>query len=609
MQACTSFFRAARSNPPRCPRPLGLCSVAAVAALLLVATPVLAAAPKGTPSVPPAPPAQTSEPQLNHAPESPRGAVYDYLVACRRGDYTRAAHYLDLRRIPEGERATRGPTLAHHLRVVLDRTLWIDLDSLSDSPAGFQNDGLPPDRDRVGTIRTTKGPVDVYVERVTEANGTKLWKFSEGTVARIPALWAEFGYGPLGEILPAPFFELRLLEIQLWQWIGLIASVLLAWLLSWLVARGFVRITKPLAQRTTTTLDDRLFEALVSPLRLLAGAWLFAGGTLFLDLALLAQQFFTAVEQALTILAVTWLSFRLIDVGSAWTHERLVARDRAAATAIVPLGRRVVKAALAALAVLFVLQNFGVNVTGLIAGLGVGGIAVALAAKTSIENFFGGVTVIADQPVRVGDFCRFGSQVGTVEDIGLRSTRVRTLDRTVVTVANSEFAQMQLENFSKRDRIWYHPTIGLRYETTPDQIRYVLVEIRKMLYAHPKVDPDPARIRFTGFGAYSLNLDVFAYVGVTDYGEYLEICEDLNLRIMDIVERAGSGFAFPSQTMYLGRDTGLDESQVQAAEEAVRTWREKRALFLPGFPPEEIAKLKGTLDYPPAGSPSSPKDD
>ena len=152
------------------------------------------------------------------------------------------------------------------------------------------------------------------------------------------------------------------------------------------------------------------------------------------------------------------------------------------------------------------------------AGLGVGGIAVALAAQKTVENFIGGITLYADQPVRVGEFCRFGGTVGTVEDVGLRSTRVRTLDRTIVTIPNSEFSNFQIENFARRDRIWYHPTLNVHYETTPDQIRYILVEARRMLYAHPKVDSASARIRFVGFGRASLDLEVFSYVTVTDYG-------------------------------------------------------------------------------------------
>jgi MscS family membrane protein len=283
--------------------------------------------------------------------------------------------------------------------------------------------------------------------------------------------------------------------------------------------------------------------------------------------------------------------------------DALAGRGRPAAVPMVPVGAKVAKVVVLVFVVLAILQNLGVNVTGVLAGLGIGGLAVALAAQKTVENLFGGVTLIIDQPVRVGDFCRFGERVGIVEEVGLRSTRVRTLDRTVVTIANAEFARMELENYSRRDRIWLHPTLGLRYETTPDQLRHVLVEIRKMLYAHPKVDPDPARIRFAGFGAYSLDLEIFAYVRTTDYGEFLAIQEDINLRIMDIVAASGTGFAFPSQTTYFARDTGLDATRQGAAEADVRAWRERGELFMPEFPPERIAALRETLDYPPNGSP------
>jgi MscS family membrane protein len=268
----------------------------------------------------------------------------------------------------------------------------------------------------------------------------------------------------------------------------------------------------------------------------------------------------------------------------------------------VPAGRKAAKAVVLGLAVIAVLQNLGVNITGILAGLGIGGLAVALAAQKTVENLFGGVTLLLDQPVRVGDFCRFGDKIGTVEEIGLRSTRVRTLERTVVSIPNAEFASIQLENFARRDRIWLKPVIGLRYETTPDQLRYVLVEIRKMLYAHPRVERDPARIRFVGFGAYSLDLEIFAYVNTTDFGEFLAIREDIQLRIMDIVAASGTGFAFPSSTTYFARDGGLDRARAEEAEARVRAWRAEGAMWLPEFPPDAIAALDGTLDYPPAGA-------
>ena len=212
------------------------------------------------------------------------------------------------------------------------------------------------------------------------------------------------------------------------------------------------------------------------------------------------------------------------------------------------------------------------------------------------------MTLIADQPVRVGDFCRFDDKLGTVEDVGLRSTRIRTLDRTLLTIPNGDFSQTQIENFGKRDRIRLYCMVGLRYETTPDQLRHVITELRRLLVAHPRVTPEPARVRFVGFGAYSLDLEVFAYVATSDWNEFLAVREDVYLRMMDIVADSGTGFAFPSSTTYLSRDGGLDDERTRAAEQTVRQWREESKLPFPGLEPETVSELEDTLDYPPRGS-------
>jgi MscS family membrane protein len=280
----------------------------------------------------------------------------------------------------------------------------------------------------------------------------------------------------------------------------------------------------------------------------------------------------------------------------------MVDKGMASIHAILPLGRRMTKAVLIILASIALLQNLGVNVSGLVAGLGIGGLAFALAAQKTIENLFGGATIIADQPVRVGDFCRFGDKIGTVEDIGLRSTRIRTLDRTVVTVPNAEFSSLQLENFAKRDRIRLHFTIGVRYETSADQLRHLLVEVKRLLVAHPKILPDPARVRFVNFGAHSLDLEIFCYIGTADWNEFLAIREDIYLRIMDAVENSGTEFAFPSQTLYLGRDGGLDREAVARAEKSVQDWRASHKLPLPDPTETMLTELDDSLDYPPEGS-------
>jgi MscS family membrane protein len=529
---------------------------------------------------------------------SPRSSVAAYLKACREGDFEKAAGYLDLRQLQ-----SEGAILARQLRVVLSRTLWVDLDALSDEPQGKSDDGLPPYRDRIGTITTAAGKVEVLLQRVPREDGVRIWKIAAVTVAQVPDLYQEFGYGPLERFLPQIFFEFELLDIGLWQWLALLILVILTAVVSWLIAATVLRLLRPVVARTATQVDDQALEAFLGPVRLAAAVVVFALGTAPLGLHLQAQSFFSTALRALFIVALTWFLLRIVDVLAATVEQRLRERGDLGATALVPSGRKAVKFAVLLVATVAALDSLGFSVTALVASLGVGGIAVALAAQKTIENLFAGATLYADQPVRVGDFCRFGDKVGTVEDIGIRSTRVRTLDRTLVTIPNAEFSSIQLENFAKRDRMRLFAMIGVRYETTPEQLRYILVEVRKLLYAHERVTPDPARIRFVGFGAYSLDLELFAYVDTADWSEFLGIREDILLRVMDIVEASGSGFAFPSQTLYLGKDEAPSPERAREVAEQVQGWRERSEIFLPDFPAERIEEIENTLRFPPEGSP------
>jgi MscS family membrane protein len=583
----------------RCPGRMPVVLSGLAVAMLMLSILVVGASSaqdKAAPGAAPGTPAETLDRR------SPRGTLAGFLEATDRRDYGRAAEYLDLGRIARASRAQAGPALARELRVVLDQTIPIDLDTLSDQPEGALDEGSPTDQALIGTVNARSGRTPLLLQRLPGPEESRVWKISGATVAQIPRLYREFGYGPLGDYLPPVFFEIRFLELALWQWLALVLVAAAAWGIGSLGAVLARRIVAPLLRRAAPMLGERLVMVGLGPLRLALAVFLFFVGSHWLNLSISAQQFFGEVEKALVIVVVAWVVLRLTDALAELATERLRGLGRPTAIAVVPLGTKVVKGVIVGLAVLAALQNIGVNVTGVLAGLGIGGLAVALAAQKTVENLFGGVTLIVDQPVRVGDFCRFGDRLGTIEEIGLRSTRVRTLDRTVVSIPNGHFSSLELENFTLRDRIWLHTTLGLRYETTPDQLRHVLVEIRRMLYAHPRVDPRPARIRFVNFGAYSLDLEIFAYVLTSDYDEFLAVQEDVYLRLMDIVAASGTGFAFPSQTTYFARDGGLDEGKRRAAEAQVKAWREDGSLCLPHFPPETVAALDGTLEYPAPGA-------
>ena len=311
------------------------------------------------------------------------------------------------------------------------------------------------------------------------------------------------------------------------------------------------------------------------------------------------------VTLAIQAIGLSWLVFvlanRLAD-GIAGIGDRTDGRRHFDA-ALTRILFRLISLVIVILLAVAAAEAIGFPVAPLVAGLGVGGLAIALAVRPTIENVIGGLTLFADRPVRVGDFCRYGEDIGTVEQIGLRSTRIRTLEQSLVTVPNSEFSQMHLDNFTARRTRLLHTTLQLRYETTPEQMRFLLAKLRELLIAHPMVTPDPARVRFVGYAAFSKNVEVFAYLRCQDQDTFLAIQEDLLIRMEDLVREAGSGFAFPSSTTYLARDAGIDAEHARQAETMVARWRDEDRLPFPEFDPDFRNERQDSLDYPPKGSP------
>ncbi len=550
------------------------------------------AAPAKAPAAAPVPP----EDPLGR--ESPRGTVLGFIKAAGTESYERAAQYLDARRTPRA-----AEKLALQLKAILDRRLSAaDVDLLSAKPEGNLDDDLPPNLERVGEVMGNEGPVEIQLERVSRGDGPPIWLFSAKTLKAVPTLYEEIRPFWFERHMPKEVREFRFLDILLWQWIALVLAVPIVLGLTWVLSRLLFWTLRPLLFRLTGERADAHLAKVTGPARLLTlalatGLWLSVT-----SLPLLTRYFWARVAAAAGIVGLTWILIRLVDIIPELTQTHLRYLDQPPRIAVARLVRRLTKVVVVFFGALVLLYLGNLDLTAALAGLGIGGIAVAFAAQKTLENLLGGILIITDQPIRVGDFCKIGNVMGTIEDIGLRSTRIRTLDRTVVSVPNGQMAAENLENFGVRDKIWFRPTISLRYETTADQLRYVLAEIRRLLYAHPMVESQSARIRFVRFGGSSLDLEIFAYVLTSDFNRFLEVQEDLLLRIMDIVEASGTGIAFPSQTAYFARDRGLDETKRQEAIATVRRWREAQELPFPNFPPERIAEVENTLEYPPPDS-------
>jgi MscS family membrane protein len=529
-----------------------------------------------------APEATTPAPPDEFGRGTPQDTVRGFLDATSLNNYRRAMSYLDLRRIPAADVATRGPELARQLRVVLDNTVF-DLGALSDEPEGRQETGLPRGRQLMGRVETDKGTFSILLDRVPRDDGVPIWQFSNVTVSRIPDLYKELSYGIIGEKLPPFLVETRVLRLALWQWIGLALLLVVSWLIACLVVRPGLPLTRRLAVRAGFDVTDPSFGRALSPLRGLVALSVFKAGESALGLPVAVLPIVAGIQKILLVIIMSWLALRLIDVSGQLVRRRLLRRQEPPSQPVIDFIQRGLKIVITVLAVLMLLEAVGVQVSALVAAVGVGGIGIALAAQRTVENLFGGLAVVGDRPVQEGDFCRFGTQQGTVERIGLWSTRVRTPERSVITIPNAQFLTVQVENLQERDRILFSTTLRLRYETSPDQLRWILVRMRALLDAHPRVDPDTSRARFSGFGASSLDVELFVYVRTRDPLEFLAVREDLCLRVMDVVAAAGTAFALPAQTNYSGT-VGIDVERAEAAAADVQRWRTEGKLPLPEFP-------------------------
>jgi len=522
--------------------------VAALSLVLLFCQTVWpqAAAPKAATA--PAPP---EAPKDTLGRDTPRGAVLGFLNAARKGNAEVAALYLNT--------SLRGPdaaTLARQLAVVLNRRLPPRLGQISDKPEGSVPDPLKPDEDLVGSISTANGLLDIMVERVDRGKAGKVWLFSRKTLSEIPVAFQELDTPPLEEILPQ-FMVKRVANIPIFEFLAIFVGLPLLYLLLGLLNRILGLAVGALRRRLRRNRDLKNPQILSPPVRLLLLALTIRWVITRVSLPLLARQFWSTVVLMIAVAACMWLLMLL----NGRVERYIVGRGPtlSGSAAVLRLFRRLIDGLILFGGLIFTLYHFDVNLTAALAGLGVGGIAVALAAQKTLENLIAGVSLIADQAVHVGDFMNLGDVQGTVEEVGLRSTRIRTPDRTVVTLPNAQIANIKLETVSARDKFWFHPVLSLRYETTAAQLSSVVSGVHGLLSEHRRLDTESVRVRFFRLGPSSLDVDIFAYVFARDWNDFLEIQEQLLLGIMDIVQKAGTGIALPSQTLYLAADSSSNE--------------------------------------------------
>lgn len=478
---------------------------------------------------------------------TPRSAIYGLLEACHDGKFALASQYLDLRSVPANERAEQGPERAKDLCWVLDRDPQFEVDQLSNSAEGNLQDALAPDRDTLAKFQPKEGQTIRLEMQREPVQGVDVWLVSADSVQRIPQLKALVGESPFEKRLPEWLVRTTLAETPLWIWIALLLAALILSLVSRLLSKLVLAIAAPIVKRYAKTLQPYRLTAFIEPLRLLLSVAVFRACMEAVAPSALMRNYLLNLIALLVVLGVTSLAMRIVDVISDQVTSRLDPRQRALSYSVIPLFVRFIKICLLCIAILIVLEKWGYPTSTIIAGVGVGGLAIALAAQKTIENLFGSVSVIMDRPVLVGDYCKFGTQFGTVEDIGLRSTRLRTPERTVVTIPNSVFSTMTLENYARRDRMLFHPTLQLRRDTSGEQIQQMMDRVASILAERPDVDASGIPVRFVNISQQSFDIEIFAYVLTADANEYLKVQTELLLKILEAAAKLGVGFAVPIQ--------------------------------------------------------------
>ncbi|MDR2018399.1 MAG: mechanosensitive ion channel family protein [Syntrophobacterales bacterium] len=470
---------------------------------------------------------------------TPQGTIVNFMMAAQKGNDERALKFLNTKKT-----GRNGYKLVNQLQVVLERGFSGRLGMLSTKNEGHQNDHLLPSKEFVGSVKSESGSLDIFLEKIQQGNQPPVWLFASETLDKIPEFYEELNLHSPEKYIPQFMTDIWFLWFPLWQWIYILLVVPFSFMIATFLTRLLAPLLIAIVFRITRYQAHHHVMALTRPLRIFILALAMWAISIF-SRSILVSLFWSYAALTLVIVGITWLTIRLIDITVNLRHTRW-AGTASGKIAMIELAGKLSKAFILIAGTLAILRIAGINITAALTGLGIGGIAVAFAAQKALENLFGGIMIISDQPIRVGDSCKAGTYSGTVESIGMRSTCIRTSDRTIVAIPNGQLALMSLENFTLRDKILLQHKISLHPNTTSKQLESVLHEIRNVLKEHPKIETDTARVNFVRFSEFALELELNAYVQETAYETFTTIQEELLIAIMNIIEASGTHITLPA---------------------------------------------------------------
>jgi MscS family membrane protein len=472
---------------------------------------------------------------------TPYGCVFGFLQAVNSHNLPRAVQYLDTK-LPED----KAEELAEQLKAVLDAGLSSSINGLSRDPLGNINDDLRATRELVGVADTPDGKIDIYLDRVVRAQAPPIWLFSAETLAKIPKAHANLKRRDFSQYFPASFSQVEFLNLPLWRWCTVLGVIALVLLFSSVVTRLLFLILKILLNKRSVQDEEEILARLRQPVRVLLLA-LAVQLLVPYTLSVLSRSYWTATARFLGVVGFAWFFVGLVDIAGNIATRRSLAAGTREKVAVITLGQRLFKIFAIFVVLLFILKGAGINVSAMLAGLGIGGIALALAAQKTLEDLFGGISIILRDSIRVGDYCRIADQTGVIEDIGLSSTRVRTLDRTVVSIPNAKIAQINSENFALRDKFWFHHFLLLRYDATGAQAGEIVAKVRTLLESSSEVEIETVRVNVVGVVQSCMEIEVYAYLKTSTYELFLVQQQKLLLGVLELVTEAGTALALPPQ--------------------------------------------------------------
>lgn len=365
--------------------------------------------------------------------------------------------------------------------------------------------------------------------------------------------------------IPDVLFEVGPYGIQAWQWIGLGLVIGVAILLGRLLGRIVVAVATRVARRTQTAWDDQIIAHMDGPVALVAATILYRAFEPTLELPANATSVSAKVVAGAVFVCLYWAAIRAIAVAQGLILSSDRAREEPNLTLLVPQIARIVRWVLLVMLLISLLAQLGYHVASLITGLGIGGIAIALAAQSSLQNVIASIGIAADKPFVLGDVVKIENDFGTVESIGLRSTRIRNLDRSVISWPNGALASRRIECVTARERIRLACVLGVEYGTSSEQLRQILDGCHEVIRSHPHAWQEMIVVKFQGFGESSLEIEIMCWFQTTDFPTFRAYREEVLLGFMKVVEGAGSSFAFPTRTVHLvdQRDEQLGNDQLR----------------------------------------------